>query len=158
MRFRRNSIELFFARGFPHIYILPVRIQRQRHSVLFYPAPHYPHRRPNGFLLPQPRQRGSGGIIHQVHQAALWSALLEPFMKTAIQLHQLSKVLSSLPSFPVPPSFSRPAPLPICQPPPPQRLRTHFHLILAAQTLRRHRLTQPFPPPPPVYLPHPPPH
>src|SRR5258708_3657554 len=118
MRFRRNSIELFFARGLPHIYILPVRIQRQRHSVLFYPAPQHPPRRQSGFLPPKPRRRVSGGIIPQFHQAALWPALLEPFIKTAIQLPHLPKVLSSLPSFRVPPPFSRPAPLPIGQHPP----------------------------------------
>src|SRR5215831_18045134 len=46
-------VQPFLFRRLAHIHVLPIRVQRQRHSVLLDPLPQHPRCRPNGFFLPQ---------------------------------------------------------------------------------------------------------
>src|SRR5712691_12002821 len=66
------------------------------HAVALDPTAQRAGRRPDRLLLSQLRQRRAGGVIDQIHQAALRTPLLVPQMKAAIHLHHLPKMLFPL--------------------------------------------------------------
>src|SRR5579863_2311913 len=135
LRHRRLSVQQFLFGRFPRIHVFPVRIQRQRHSVLTDPLPQHTRRRPYGFLVVQVSFHRRARVVHHVHQARFGSALLIPLMETAVQLHQFPKVLPALAALPMLLTVPRLAPQSFGQHPAPQRFRMHLHLVLARQVL-----------------------
>jgi len=105
-------------------------------------------------LLAQLRPGLVGGVVHHVDQAALRPALLQPRVKAAVHLHQLSEMFLAL----APPAVLSPlpfaAPQPLRQHPAPQRLRIHLQPILAGQVLRCQCRTEALAHCPAVFLPH----
>jgi len=57
------------------------------------------------------------GIIHHVHQAATWTTIFQPIMKTAVQLNQFPEVRFALSSLAMFLAFPLPAPQPFLQHP-----------------------------------------
>jgi len=79
-------------------------------SVLLDPTPQYLRRRPRRLLRPQPTQGLARGVVHQVHQTTVRTALLEPAMKTSIQLYQFATMGFARPPLTVRPALAFPAP------------------------------------------------
>ncbi len=78
---------LLGLRCFPHIDVLPIRVERPRNPVLLNPSPQYPDRRPNGFFGEEARLGLRGSVIDHMHQAASPSSFFQPIMKAPIHLH-----------------------------------------------------------------------
>ena len=130
LRRRRFSVQALSFRRLPLIDVLPIGIQRSRYPILPDPGSQHSYRCPDRFLLSQPTARRPRGVIHHIHQTSPGSPLLKPRMETAIQLHQVAKVLPPLPALPVCFPSAHAAPQPLRQHPASQRLLPHFQPIL----------------------------
>src|SRR6266851_811783 len=158
LRHRHHPLQLLLRARLAHIHILPIRIQRHRYAVFLDPCPQHSRRRPDRLLTPHPCQRISAGIVHHVHQTPSRPSFLQPGVETSIHLHQLAHMLFPLSPLAVQPALSRSTPQPFRQHPPPQRLRIHFHIIVARQVLGRQRRPEPLSFLPGILLAHQPQH
>src|SRR5216683_1205078 len=154
LRHRLFAPQLFPLRGRAFIYVLPIHVQRLRHSLFFDPRPQRVGRRPDRLLLAQPQLHRAGRVVGHVHHAAPRTAPLQPVVKTSVHLHQLPKVPPSLAPLPIRLPLALPAPQPFRQHPPPQRFRVHPHPVLARQMFGRQRWPKPLSLAFPVLLPH----
>src|SRR6266481_8396876 len=128
LRHRLLSPQLFALRGRAFIHVLPIHVQRLRHSVFFDPRPQRVRRRPDRLLLAQPQLHLTARIVHHVHHATVRTAPLQPVVKTSIHLHQLPKVSPPLSPLPIGFPLASPTPQPFLQHPPPQRDRKSTRL------------------------------
>src|SRR5450755_918621 len=158
LRDRLLSPQLLLHRGRSLVQILPIHIQRLRHSVPLDPGAQRIGHRPDRFLFAQLRPRRAGSVIHQVDQAAPRSALFQPRVEAAVHLHHLSKMLFALPPQAVPPPFPLPAPQPFRQHPAPQRFRVDLQPVFQFQVLGRQRRSKWLPHPSAVLVRHAPQH
>src|SRR3984893_18555362 len=147
--------QLLLRRGRTFVQILPIYVHRLRHPVTLDPSAHRIRHRPDGLLLAQLRPRRAGRVIHQVDQAALRPALLQPGVKAAVHLHHLSKMLLALAPATMLPPLPLLAPQSHSRHPAPQRLAMDRHPILRRQMLGRQRWPKPLAYRPAVFLPHP---
>ena len=147
-----------FGVAAPLVQVLPVHIQRQRHSVAFDPGPQRIRHRPDRLLLAQLCPGRVRRVIDHVDQTALGSALLQPAVKAPVHLHHLSKVFLALAPTAVPLPPPLPTPQSLRQHPPPQRLRIDFQPVLRSQVFRRQRRPESLAHRPAVLLPHQPQH
>src|SRR5579863_1135617 len=154
LRHRLFPTQLFPLCGRAFIQVFPVHVQPLRHSVLFNPPLQRVGRRPDRLLLAQPQLHRAGRIVGHVHHAAPRTAPLQPVVKTPVHLHQLPKVPPSLPPLPIRFPLAPPAPQPLRQHPPPQRLRVDPHPVFARQMFGRQRRPKPLSLALPILLPH----
>src|SRR5262249_50967077 len=156
-QWRPPCLFLRFGR-WPHIDILPVRVQSLRNAVLLDPASEQVGRRPSRFLLPQVAQDGAGGVVHQIHQTSFWTASLEPSMKTSIQLHQLAEMCLALAPLAIRSALALPPQYPPRKHPTSQCPGTVLQAIFAGQVFGGQRRTKPFVDPAAVLVSHQPQH
>jgi hypothetical protein len=161
LRHRFLPPQLFALRGYAFIHVLPIHIQRLRHSVFFDPRSQRVGRRPDRLLLAQPQLHRAGRIVGHVHHASPWATLLQPVVKTSVHLHQFPKMTPALSPLTIRFPLASPPPQPLLQHPPPQRLRIDPHPVFASQMFGRQRrpksLSLAFPVLLPHQLQHPPP-
>src|ERR1039458_333917 len=139
LRDRFFASQLFALCGRAFIHVLPIHVQRLRHSVFFDPAPQRVCRCPDRLLFAQPQLYLAGRIVGHVHRAAVRTAPLQPVVKTSVHLHSLTKVSPSLSPLPIRLPLASPPPQPFRQHPPPQRLRIDPHPVFARQMFGRQR-------------------
>src|SRR5712691_302984 len=158
LRDRLFPTQPLFRRGRALVQVLPIHVQRQRYAVAFDPSAQRIRDRPDRLLLAHVRPGGAGSVIDEIDQAARRAALLQPVVKTAVQLHHLPKVLLALAPSSVPPPLPLATPQPFRQHPASQRFGIHRQPILRCQVLRRQRRPEALTDRPTVLLAHPPQH
>jgi len=141
---RQEQVEIQRSRALIALLSAPDRVDVALAPGAEAPGAQHVHRRPDGFLLAHPAQRGGGGIVHQVHQAAARPASFQPVVEAAVQLHQLAKMLlactaTEMRTF----SPARAHPQSLLQHPAPQRLFIDVQPVFFGQVLGSQRRPEP---------------
>src|SRR5437870_11700508 len=101
LRHRNFSPQLLGLGRLSLVHVLPIGIERARHSILPNPHPQHFHCRPDGLFFAQTGLRHARGIVYHVHQATPRTTPFPPIMETPVQLHQLATVRLTLPALAV---------------------------------------------------------
>src|SRR5690606_12411060 len=110
LRQRHRAGRLLLGIRLAYIDVLPIRIDRQRHTARLDPPAHHIDRRPDRLLLAEPRERPASPIVDEIHHPTARAAILVPRMEAAVELHQLAEVRLALAPLPMRRAFPRPTP------------------------------------------------